>query len=107
MVGDAMRINAHVDVLHPVIHADGQDMFAGCGIPADVEPVWRAQAVLHAYLIAVDPYTRFPVRPLEEEFRTCFKPRIGYGYFALVPRRRSEEHTSELPSLMRISYAVF
>src|SRR3546814_5621275 len=23
------------------------------------------------------------------------------------PRRRSEEHTSELPSLMRISYAVF
>src|SRR3546814_9207257 len=25
----------------------------------------------------------------------------------LVPRGRSEEHTSELPSLMRISYAVF
>src|SRR3546814_7645393 len=23
------------------------------------------------------------------------------------PRRRSEEHTSDLPSLMRISYAVF
>src|SRR3546814_3218015 len=27
--------------------------------------------------------------------------------FALVGRRRSEEHTSELQSLMRISYAVF
>src|SRR3546814_7445407 len=25
----------------------------------------------------------------------------------LLPRRRSEEHTSELQSLMRISYAVF
>src|SRR3546814_9320467 len=25
----------------------------------------------------------------------------------IVPRRRSEEHTSELQSLMRISYAVF
>src|SRR3546814_10321343 len=27
--------------------------------------------------------------------------------FALAPRHRSEEHTSELQSLMRISYAVF
>src|SRR3546814_3725062 len=27
--------------------------------------------------------------------------------FSLVVRRRSEEHTSELQSLMRISYAVF
>src|SRR3546814_6667471 len=27
--------------------------------------------------------------------------------FALVQRNRSEEHTSELQSLMRISYAVF
>src|SRR3546814_6220396 len=26
---------------------------------------------------------------------------------AIVPKRRSEEHTSELQSLMRISYAVF
>src|SRR3546814_10521623 len=38
---------------------------------------------------------------------------FGYGQrdrreeTALDPRRRSEEHTSELQSLMRISYAVF
>src|SRR3546814_5405090 len=34
----------------------------------------------------------------------------GLGYFSAVyadPRTRSEEHTSELQSLMRISYAVF
>src|SRR3546814_10101530 len=28
-------------------------------------------------------------------------------YSAVTPKRRSEEHTSELQSLMRISYAVF
>src|SRR3546814_966260 len=39
---------------------------------------------------------------------------IHYGWFQQAPqgdmpfmRRRSEEHTSELQSLMRISYAVF
>src|SRR3546814_18772969 len=31
----------------------------------------------------------------------------GTGQAALVSCRRSEEHTSELQSLMRISYAVF
>src|SRR3546814_2475640 len=29
------------------------------------------------------------------------------GHVQLAPRKRSEEHTSELQSLMRISYAVF
>src|SRR3546814_6862280 len=29
------------------------------------------------------------------------------GHYSLLPRDRSEEHTSELQSLMRISYAVF
>src|SRR3546814_1923313 len=43
-----------------------------------------------------------------------FSPRFGAFYRALLPvlakrveRIRSEEHTSELQSLMRISYAVF
>src|SRR3546814_6392733 len=31
----------------------------------------------------------------------------GAGYWALVVQRRSEEHTSELQSLMRTSYAAF
>src|SRR3546814_2457806 len=34
-------------------------------------------------------------------------PRVGRDRRALRPRPRSEEHTSELQSLMRISYAVF
>src|SRR3546814_4028976 len=32
---------------------------------------------------------------------------IYLGFFLLMPVWRSEEHTSELQSLMRISYAVF
>src|SRR3546814_2342802 len=31
----------------------------------------------------------------------------GYDYFVFASDSRSEEHTSELQSLMRISYAVF
>src|SRR3546814_7986108 len=34
-------------------------------------------------------------------------PRMEFRRAALLPRIRSEEHTSELQSLMRISYAVF
>src|SRR3546814_1800339 len=32
---------------------------------------------------------------------------VSFGYNTLVSDMRSEEHTSELQSLMRISYAVF
>src|SRR3546814_4248290 len=32
---------------------------------------------------------------------------FALGYLVLMPGLRSEEHTSELQSLMRISYAVF
>src|SRR3546814_2618424 len=34
-------------------------------------------------------------------------PHPGFGGSGCRPPRRSEEHTSELQSLMRISYAVF
>src|SRR3546814_7708376 len=39
-----------------------------------------------------------------EGSRAAFRDRPGYALFGIV---RSEEHTSELQSLMRISYAVF
>src|SRR3546814_7821932 len=37
----------------------------------------------------------------------CSSPGCGEGHAILHMGRRSEEHTSELQSLMRISYAVF
>src|SRR3546814_5573566 len=43
-----------------------------------------------------------------EPLRQCAQEIGGIGGFRRVPDRlRSEEHTSELQSLMRISYAVF
>src|SRR3546814_3880687 len=48
---------------------------------------------------AQDARGAFPVAP-EQKLRRA----IGSQY---APWRRSEEHTSELQSLMRISYAVF
>src|SRR3546814_7084878 len=51
-----------------------------------------------------------PGRTLVSAWRRCNARRAGGGaersWQPLVPRR-SEEHTSELQSLMRISYAVF
>src|SRR3546814_5802410 len=47
-------------------------------------------------------------RSLAEDRRLSAAARTAAGSQALhPPRRRSEEHTSELQSLMRISYAVF
>src|SRR3546814_7684028 len=50
----------------------------------------------------------------DPKFKPASAQALGDGYRAIgervaaaVPRLRSEEHTSELQSLMRISYAVF
>src|SRR3546814_4666523 len=60
-------------------------------------------------------YGRFPKRhrpALSSSHRDAPRNRVTYLYFPKKPRQtafrsRSEEHTSELQSLMRISYAVF
>src|SRR3546814_10582522 len=41
----------------------------------------------------------------EQRYYSLFSPRMKHGDAAVI--KRSEEHTSELQSLMRISYAVF
>src|SRR3546814_1490022 len=47
----------------------------------------------------------FPNRTIKARIDS-FAPASG-AKFSLLPPERSEEHTSELQSLMRISYAVF
>src|SRR3546814_3414359 len=43
-----------------------------------------------------------------QAFDIVFEPAVGVNCFAdIITTERSEEHTSELQSLMRISYAVF
>src|SRR3546814_7913013 len=54
----------------------------------------------------------YQVTILSISLRICASPKIricpiGNGRHASGPDVRSEEHTSELQSLMRISYAVF
>src|SRR3546814_2041567 len=44
----------------------------------------------------------------DRHLRYVFRPQVHGGQFGeMSPDMRSEEHTSELQSLMRISYAVF
>src|SRR3546814_5524576 len=53
---------------------------------------------------------RSPLRTLPPASNACRKvsqPWLGQPASITAPQRRSEEHTSELQSLMRISYAVF
>src|SRR3546814_1290789 len=54
------------------------------------------------------PQSRSPPRPVERPGRAVALPLAGRPpRLKGARRRRSEEHTSELQSLMRISYAVF
>src|SRR3546814_4793192 len=59
---------------------------------------WRALALL-----------RFDAAPLAAlpAFYLAFVMAYSLSEYALFRQHRSEEHTSELQSLMRISYAVF
>src|SRR3546814_4951437 len=49
------------------------------------------------------PLTHSPASP----YQPAKAPRVASDWRKSPPERRSEEHTSELQSLMRISYAVF
>src|SRR3546814_4634639 len=70
----------------------------------------QPEAIAHTLHAVLDPGTgtaRIPA-PLD----AADVPKItivaaGTSYYAGLAARRSEEHTSELQSLMRISYAVF
>src|SRR3546814_3052568 len=69
-------------VLDNAIHYLGRLRDTVVAIHSDGEP-WKAD----------DPIARIPIE-------ACLAPNVQ-------PAARSEEHTSELQSLMRISYAVF
>src|SRR3546814_7076022 len=72
--------------------AQGTTQFATRGTDDDGNPVG-------GYTVCPEGYSS--LAPFEERFYgDSWKPRVSIG-------ARSEEHTSELQSLMRISYAVF
>src|SRR3546814_10882630 len=61
----------------------------------------------------IQPDLTIPARVMDGRSRlrqlgpVGYKGVVGRGLFRILPLVRSEEHTSELQSLMRISYAVF
>src|SRR3546814_4277509 len=67
----------------------------------------------HYFDLTEDVESTRRVKELAVGARTAFVPQCGLapGFIPIVAydlaKRRSEEHTSELQSLMRISYAVF
>src|SRR3546814_10062935 len=74
------------------------DLAAGAGFPSPAQD-WQDDAISLIELLRLDRATRSGL------WRVA-AARSG-GKFRLPHQRRSEEHTSELQSLMRNSYAVF
>src|SRR3546814_6203095 len=60
------------------------------------------QTFYHCWIVRVGGKSKLPGLDIDMVVTTMFA--LGY---AIVNAERSEEHTSELQSLMRISYAVF
>src|SRR3546814_10270714 len=84
----------------------------GCGgdDPAARGVVDRAGAEIPAVEVAGDDHgARGGVAPRHfgDDIARLFRAEVPRGQKELHAQRRSEEHTSELQSLMRISYAVF
>src|SRR3546814_7682874 len=76
-----------------------------CALPISVRAGHRgARAPVRA---AAKRRTAKPLRGRADRRRTPPTAGVIYGAGGLIPAIRSEEHTSELQSLMRTSYAVF
>src|SRR3546814_9150564 len=79
----------------------------GCAVSSDTKPQWaprRAERQRETSEIRHRPRTDLPLRwaDFRAPDKCSHRPRPAHKC-----QRRSEEHTSELQSLMRISYAVF
>src|SRR3546814_2413422 len=77
-------------------------LLAQCGQPRGAIGVGQRDAGLHFGVVA----GAMKIVALDELPAQCFRQGLRDGRFTAA-RNRSEEHTSELQSLMRISYAVF
>src|SRR3546814_3619096 len=75
------------------------------GIAADRYTPYTAQGLAQAYLVKIAP--EVGGRVIEVGVETDQRVAPGAVLFRIDPDERSEEHTSELQSLMRISSAVF
>src|SRR3546814_9558115 len=65
------------------------------------------QQVIDDVLERYEAHLAFLTRSTETDTASVLTPRMPAGSHEPEAPKRSEEHTSELQSLMRISYAVF
>src|SRR3546814_7386268 len=88
------------------------------GVNVERTPLAIMQAQLAAWDKVVEPLMQDDIFKRIIESQRAWAERVGYyslmnsadykaAYDHYFPGKRSEEHTSELQSLMRISYAVF
>src|SRR3546814_9284889 len=94
---------------YPISYRDLEEMLAERGISVDHTTIYRW---VQCYAPEMEKRLRwFWQRGFDPSWRldeTYVKVRGKWTYlYRAVDKRRSEEHTSELQSLMRISHAVF
>src|SRR3546814_10695543 len=84
----------------PEIHENAPEVFWAERVYNGIRGAWVPRKLEHLHQVYNDN-EHFCARDFAP-----FSTLLGEDWF-LVPAERSEEHTSELQSLMRISYAVF
>src|SRR3546814_2499254 len=82
--------------------ADGEDKANAKPLPEGLAAVPESEYVVH---LNIEPLTDQAVWPVP--WANALTDHGSYGVAEGMFQGRSEEHTSELQSLMRISYAVF
>src|SRR3546814_4491805 len=98
--------STRTDTLFPyttLFRSDGCDASAPANIQVTVEKVRSSEGLITAVLYADNPETFLKKGARLDRIRVDARE----GETTLCLQARSEEHTSELQSLMRISYAVF
>src|SRR3546814_7843422 len=86
------------DVCSSDLHTFGKRLLLAAGLP-EADAVIVADCLVRADLRGVDTHGL--------QLLPHYLKRVRLGLVNPRPELRSEEHTSELQSLMRISYAVF
>src|SRR3546814_2077178 len=97
-----MRIDVWSDVVCPWCYLGKRRLdvaLEGLDFADEVEVRWRA--------FQLDPTATAEPKDLSAAIERKYGPGAFRGMTGRLVPLRSEEHTSELPSLMRISYAVF
>src|SRR3546814_9366913 len=72
----------------------------------DGEPVWDSLAIAEYLAEQYPDKGLWPADPAARRVARCITAEMHAGFQALRNALRSEEHTSELQSLMRIPYAL-